>query len=78
MAMPSRALKVMEAQYQNEVRLAIGNLYAAFVDVLAAREAIEYMRKSLAGCNEIVRITEGHYRKEERHQRRRRSGQVGP
>ena len=32
----SRALKVMEAQYQNEVRLAIGNLYAAFVDVLAA------------------------------------------
>ena len=38
MAYASRALQVMEAQYQNEVRLAIANLYAAFVDVLTARD----------------------------------------
>ena len=28
------------AQYQNEVRLAIQNLYIAFVDVLVARETV--------------------------------------
>ncbi len=37
MAYASRAAQVMEARYQNEVRLAIANLYAAYVDVLTAR-----------------------------------------
>ncbi len=63
MAYAARALKVLEAQYQNEVRLAIGNLYGAFVDVLAAREDIRALRKSLDGNNEIVRIHQELYEK---------------
>ncbi len=59
----SRALKVIEAQYQNEVRLAIGNLYAAYVDVLAAREDIRALRASIAGLNEVVRIHQEQYEK---------------
>ena len=53
----------MEAQYQNEVRLAIENLYAAFVDVLAARETIRYLKKSIKGLDEVVRVAEGLYEK---------------
>jgi cobalt-zinc-cadmium efflux system outer membrane protein len=41
----------MEAQYQNEVRLAIQNLYNAFVDVLAARETVRYLRTSIVGLD---------------------------
>ena len=63
MAYASRALEVMEAQYQNEVRLAIANLHAAFVDVLTARAAIRYMKKSVEGWTKYVRVTEGHYEK---------------
>ena len=62
-AYASRALKVMEAQYQNEVRLAIGNLYGAFVDVLAAREDIRALRTSIAGLDEVVRIHQELYEK---------------
>ena len=62
-AYASRALQVMEAQYQNEVRLAIPNLYAAFVDVLTARAAIRYMKASVKGLDEVVRVSEGHYEK---------------
>ncbi len=62
MAYASRALQVMEAQYQNEVRLAIANLYAAYVDVLTARETIRYLKKSLEGQDERVRVQEAHYK----------------
>ena len=55
----------MEAQYQNEVRLAIGNLYAAFVDVLAAREDIALLRKSLSGRTRVVRVHAGAIRKKD-------------
>ncbi len=75
-AYASRALKVMEAQYQNEVRLAIGNLYGAYVDVLMARAAVRYMQASLKGNDEYVRVTQGLTTKEP-DQRRRRSGHVG-
>ena len=61
-AYASRALKVLEAQYQNEVRLSIGTLYGAFVDVLAAREDIRALRKSLQGNDEVVRIHVEQYR----------------
>ena len=40
---------MMEAQYQNEVRLAIQNLYIAYVDVLAARETVRYLQASIKG-----------------------------
>jgi outer membrane protein, heavy metal efflux system len=56
-----RALKVMEAQYQNEVRLAIANVYGAFVDVLTAKAAVRYMQASLKGNDEYVRVTQGLY-----------------
>ncbi len=49
MAYAARALEVMEAQYQNEVRLAIQNLYIAYVDVLAARETVRYLQTSIKG-----------------------------
>ena len=39
-----RAKRVLEAQYQDAVRLEIDNLYTAFVDVLAARETLRYAR----------------------------------
>jgi cobalt-zinc-cadmium efflux system outer membrane protein len=63
MAYASRALKVMEAQYQNEVRLAIGSLSSAFVDVLAAREDIRALRVSITGLDELVRIYQELYEK---------------
>ena len=36
MASRGQALKVQEAQYQDAVRMAIGNMYNAYIDVLAA------------------------------------------
>jgi len=52
----ARALQVMEAQYQDEVRLAIQNLYNAYVDVLAAREVVRYVQTSVRGLDEYLRI----------------------
>ncbi|MBX9591816.1 MAG: TolC family protein [Hyphomonadaceae bacterium] len=52
-----RAKRVIDAQYQDAVRLEIDNLYTAFVDVLAAREAVRYLEASLTGLDEIVKRT---------------------
>ena len=62
MAYASRALEVMEAQYQNEVRLAIQNLYIAYVDVLVARETVRYLEASIKGLDEVLRVYEGLYK----------------
>ena len=59
MAYASRAVEVMEAQYQNEVRLAIQNLYTAYVDVLVARETARYLETSIAGLDEVLRVNQG-------------------
>jgi outer membrane protein, heavy metal efflux system len=58
MVYATRALEVMEAQYQNEVRLAIQNLYSAYVDVLAARETVRALRESIKGLDEFVRANQ--------------------
>jgi outer membrane protein, heavy metal efflux system len=58
MAYAGRALQVMEAQYQNEVRLAIQNLYNAYVDVLAAREMVRYVQTSVRGLDEYLRVNQ--------------------
>jgi len=58
MAYAGRALQVMEAQYQNEVRLAIQNLYNAYVDVLAARETVRYVQTSVRGLDEYLRVNQ--------------------
>ncbi len=52
-----RAKRVLEAQYQDAVRLEIDNLYTAFVDVLAAREAVRYLETSVHGFDEIIEVT---------------------
>ena len=46
---------VLEAQYQDAVRLQIGNLYTAFVSVLAARQRVRYTEASVAGLDQILR-----------------------
>jgi len=53
-----QAKRVLEAQYQDAVRLEIDNLYTAYTDVLAAREGVLYISASLAGLNEAVSLIE--------------------
>jgi cobalt-zinc-cadmium efflux system outer membrane protein len=53
----SRAKRVLEAQFQDAVRLEIDNLYTAWVDVLAARETVRYARTSVDGLSEVVKKT---------------------
>ncbi len=50
-----QAKMVLEAQYQDAVRLQIGNLYTAFVSVLAARQRVRYTEASVAGLDQILR-----------------------
>ncbi len=47
-----RAKRVLEAQFQDAVRLAIDNLYTEFVDVLATRETVREARKGVADLEE--------------------------
>ena len=48
-----RAREVVQAQYQDAVRLEIENLHSRFVDVLAAREVVRYVEASLVGLREV-------------------------
>ena len=59
-----QARKVLEAQYQDAVRLEIDNLYTAFVDVLDARETVRYASASREGLNRVLKTTEEQYRKD--------------
>jgi cobalt-zinc-cadmium efflux system outer membrane protein len=61
-AYATRALEVMEVQYQDEVRMAIQNLYNAYVDVLAARDTVHTLRVSIKGFDEFVRANQELYR----------------
>jgi outer membrane protein, heavy metal efflux system len=63
MQVAERAKDVLQAQYQDAVRLQIDNCYTAFVDVLATREGVRYARASLGGLNAVLRTTEELYRK---------------
>ncbi len=53
----SRALKVQEAQFQDVVRMGIQNLYNAYVDVLAARQAVTYAEVSKKGLEDVLSTT---------------------
>ena len=53
-----RAKKVLEAQYQDAVRVQIDNLYTAYVDVLAARETVRFATASLEGLRGLAEVTE--------------------
>jgi cobalt-zinc-cadmium efflux system outer membrane protein len=52
-----QAKRVLEAQYQDAVRLQIDNLYTAFVDGLAAREAVRYSQASVVGLGRVFAVT---------------------
>ncbi|MBV8128403.1 MAG: TolC family protein [Planctomycetaceae bacterium] len=58
-----QAKKVIEAQYQDAVRLEIDNLYTAFVDVLDARETVRYARASVEGLCQVVKTTDEQVKK---------------
>ena len=55
------ARRVLEAQYQDAVRLQINNLYTAFVDVLAARETVRYAEASVTGLDKVLQVTQRLY-----------------
>jgi cobalt-zinc-cadmium efflux system outer membrane protein len=65
-AAAQQAKCVLEAQYQDAVRVQIDNLYTAFVDVLAARESLRYTDASIEGLRRLVQKTEELYRQKER------------
>lgn len=52
------ARSVLQAQYQDAVRLEIDNLCVAYIDVLAARETLRYIEASLSGLTELQSIVE--------------------
>ncbi len=51
------ARNVLECLYQDAVRLEIDNLYTAYLNVLAAREAVRQQQVGLAGLEEVVNAT---------------------
>lgn len=50
------ARNVVESLYQDAVRLQIDNLYTAFLDVLAAREALRQLQVGLEGMEKIAEV----------------------
>jgi cobalt-zinc-cadmium efflux system outer membrane protein len=62
----TRASKVQEAQYQDEVRRQIDNLYTAYVDVLAARGAVRFADKGVEGLRDLFKSTKALFDKGER------------
>ena len=53
----SRATRVLEAQYQDAVRVEIDNLSTAFVNVLGERETVRYAVASVAGLRRVLDTT---------------------
>lgn len=58
-----QAKRVLEAQYQDAVRLQIDMLASAYVDVLDARETVTYARASMTGLSEVLKTTEALFKK---------------
>ena len=53
-----QATKVIEAQYQDAVRLSIDNLYSGYIDVLQARRTIAFAEAGLEGLTKALKATE--------------------
>jgi cobalt-zinc-cadmium efflux system outer membrane protein len=51
------ATRVIEAQYQDAVRMRIDDLYGAFVDVLDARQTVRFSRRSVGGLTTLYEKT---------------------
>jgi cobalt-zinc-cadmium efflux system outer membrane protein len=62
-ASAERVVSVIEAQYQDAVRVQVGNLYGAFVTVLEARETVRFARASVEGLTQAVQRYEIMYRR---------------
>jgi cobalt-zinc-cadmium efflux system outer membrane protein len=52
-----RAKRVLEAQYQDAVRVEIDNLYTAFANALGERETVRYAQASVEGLREVLKTT---------------------
>ncbi|HEY1785902.1 MAG TPA: TolC family protein [Pirellulales bacterium] len=50
------AQRVLEAQYQDAVRLAIDRLYSAYLDVITARETLRYVKANRDGLLKVYRL----------------------
>lgn len=50
----SHVVRVLEAQYQNAVRLAVHELYLAYTDAIVARETLRYAEVSLTGAKAML------------------------
>ncbi|HTU23745.1 MAG TPA: TolC family protein [Pirellulales bacterium] len=50
------AQRVLEAQYQDAVRLAIDRLYSAYLDVIAARETLRFTQANRDGLMKVYRL----------------------
>ncbi len=61
-----RAKRVLEAQYQDAVRLAIDNLYSTWVDVLAARGSVRFGEYGVQGLRDVYTVTEALFKSGER------------
>ena len=62
-AVAEQVASVVEAQYQDAVRLEIANLYTAFVDVIAARETVRFAEASRTGLGKVLTATEALHQK---------------
>lgn len=60
-AVACRARRVLEAQYQDAVRLNIDDIYQAFVDVLVARQTVRYTKSSVQGFEKLLEVEKKRY-----------------
>lgn len=60
-----RAKRVLEAQYQDAVRLGVDVVYTAFVDALQARGAVKFAEVGVQGLGETLRTTRALFQKGE-------------
>lgn len=58
-----QARRVLEAQFQDAVRVLINDLYIAYVDALSARETVRYAQASYESFDKVVSATEELYKK---------------
>ncbi len=56
MGVATAARSVIEAQYQDAVRLEIANLYEAYLGALLARESVRFSRAALQGLDGVLEI----------------------
>ena len=65
-AVANSTLKAVEYQYQDAVRIQIGNLAIAYVGVVSARETLLYTEAGLAGIGRVLDATRKLQRKSDR------------